>query len=238
MCAKDESHCIKTFCCIKTSHCIRWAVNWIDNHRILCVKKQQKDFAADVTVLNYFVVHKHRIVYVEQQSDLKIITFLCSKAAKWPCCCFYCIILFDCTQASYCVCWAAKWLENHENFVCQKAQQSDFAAEFPVSKTIFWEISTGAKFTHYFFRIFPWFPTTFPEFSTNYWKNSNLGEISTGTNFQIGTLLTPFWGKKIPQICGKCVILETNPTRATYRVPKTHRIPYLYRSFSAKVTYI
>jgi len=29
-----------------------------------------------------------------------------------------------------------------------------------------------------------------------------------------------------------------NVARKKYRVAKTHRIPYLYRSFSAKVTYI
>jgi len=31
---------------------------------------------------------------------------------------------------------------------------------------------------------------------------------------------------------------QANMSKRQYRVAKTHRIPYLYRSFSAKVTYI
>ena len=35
-----------------------------------------------------------------------------------------------------------------------------------------------------------------------------------------------------------CGEIRNSPKSPCYRVAKTHRIPYLYRSFSAKVTYI
>ena len=55
----------------------------------------------------------------------------------------------------------------------------------------------------------------------------------------VGDLRSPSIKKNL-DLRGACPnnSFDFGALRACYRVAKTHRIPYLYRSFSAKVTYI
>jgi len=69
------------------------------------------------------------------------------------------------------------------------------------------------------------------------WHDS-LIELPTSTRTSLSRAITYVCRESFMSVTWLIHVYDMNSFKQTYRVAKTHRIPYLYRSFSAKVTYI